>query len=170
MKAYFDSRDWMKVLTYLCLSCQSVLTETATFKRWIYVSLWSDKKKPLQTVGRVRCFVSDDVWAAKCPPLVPVWGQTVAFHWTNTPVFSDKSVRQVNITSLHHEPTLTSSVNLQLQKAAIRTFLKISCETLHSEWICIYTFKTRISMSLFLPCKVTNGPRGKNIANMDVQK
>lgn len=65
------------------------------------------------------CFVCDYVLPGKCPPLVPVWGQSLAFRWINTPVFSDKSraseSSQHPITSARtrfnelHKPTVVSS-------------------------------------------------------------
>lgn len=104
----------MKVLTHFYLNWQDVWTVTAKIKSRIYEPPWNDKKK---TFGCGWCFVCDSVWANECLTLVPVRGQTVAFHWKSKPIYSDKS--RVSQLSQHDitapEPSFIRFINVQLR-------------------------------------------------------
>lgn len=76
----------------------------------------SEVAKKIPAVGCARCFVCDDARADKSPPLVPVWGQNLAFHWKNRPVYSDKS--RASQLSQHDITAPESSFN-KLHKLAL---------------------------------------------------
>lgn len=91
------------------------MTVTAKITSSVYVFLSQEKQR---TFGCTWCFVCDGVRApsqtSQRPLLVPVWGQTLAFHWKNTVVYSDKN--RASHSSLHDitgpEPCLISFINL----------------------------------------------------------
>lgn len=93
----------------------SQLTVSVDSDSSVYVFLSQEKQR---TFGCTWCFVCDGVRApsqtSQRPLLVPVWGQTLAFHWKNTVVYSDKN--RASHSSLHDitgpEPCLISFINL----------------------------------------------------------
>lgn len=84
----------------------------------VFMCFSEGAKEKQRTFGCTWCFVCDGVRApsqtSQRPLLVPVWGQTLAFHWKNTVVYSDKN--RASHSSLHDitgpEPCLISFINL----------------------------------------------------------